>query len=98
MAGAGNKERFVMKLEFDSSGRIIIDPFLLLNYAIVCAEEDIRDNILQSLACDERVIKHIADQIIDGWTENGSHGSLGFREEVPSTALELRAVTVCQAL
>lgn len=30
--------------------------------------------LVDSLACTDAVIKHVADQIIDGWTELGSHG------------------------
>ena len=31
--------------------------------------------IVERLACDDAVIRHVADQILDGYTESGSYGS-----------------------
>ncbi len=42
-----------------------------------------------SIACDEDIIKHVLDQIIVGWTENGSHGYRGLPELKPHYALEM---------
>ena len=46
--------------------------------------QDIFDNLpkdsvfelIESLSCSEVVIKHVADQLLEGWTENGYHGSI----------------------
>lgn len=33
-----------------------------------------RAALLESIACNDDVIRHVADQILDGWTENGNCG------------------------
>ncbi|NOY61011.1 MAG: hypothetical protein GXO75_19040 [Calditrichaeota bacterium] len=37
-------------------------------------DEETVKNIADSLACHDKIIKYVADQIIDGWTELMSHG------------------------
>ena len=32
--------------------------------------------LIEQLSCSESVIKHVADQLLEGWTENGYHGSI----------------------
>ncbi len=32
--------------------------------------------LIESLSCDEAVIKHVMDQVFEGCTENGYHGSI----------------------
>jgi hypothetical protein len=44
--------------------------------------------LIETLSCQEDIIKHVADQILTGWTENAFHGLTGFGIE-PRTALEL---------
>ncbi len=39
----------------------------------VSAEDKL--DMVESLACDDEIIKHVADQIIKKWTENCYHGS-----------------------
>lgn len=58
-------------MNVNSEGKIVIDA------------QDIFDNLpkdavlelIESLSCSEIVIKHVADQLLEGWTENGYHGS-----------------------
>ena len=58
-------------MKVNSKGKIEIDA------------QDIFDNLprdsvlelIESLSCSELVIKHVADQLLEGWTENGYHGS-----------------------
>jgi len=58
-------------MKVNSEGKIEIDA------------QDIFDNLpkdsvlelIESLSCSEVVIKHVADQLLEGWTENGYSGS-----------------------
>jgi hypothetical protein len=47
-------------------GKLQIDLHDLLNNI---KEEDLNE-FLESVSCNDKVIKHVADQIIDRWTEN----------------------------
>ena len=59
-------------MKIDKDGKLVIDV------------QDIFDNLpkhsvlelIESLSCSELVIKHVADQLLVGWTENGYHGSM----------------------
>ena len=59
-------------MNIDREGKLVIDV------------QDIFDNLpsdkvielIESLSCSEVVIKHVADQLLEGWTENGYHGSI----------------------
>lgn len=42
----------------------------------------------QSLSCRDEVVKHVADQIIHGFTEFGYHAGISQVESEPSTALQ----------
>lgn len=44
--------------------------------------------LAESLSCQDAVIKHVTDQLFDGYTENGCHGSKRGGDN-PSTQLEL---------
>jgi len=46
-----------------------------------------RISLIDSLACCDEVIKSVADQIMKGWTELGSHGYRGSAES-PHTPLD----------
>lgn len=71
-------------MKINEDGKLVIDI------------EDIFDNLpsdsitelIERLSCSEQVIKYVADQLLEGWTENGYHGSIG-RCLVPSTELEI---------
>lgn len=39
---------------------------------VVCENTD----AIQSIACNSEIIKYVVQQIIDGWTENMSHGGV----------------------
>src|SRR3990167_7060633 len=49
--------------------------------------------LIESLSCQEAVIKHVSDQLITGYTENGWSGAKGC-SETPHTALDkaIRAI------
>jgi hypothetical protein len=71
-----------MKLEI-KEGKVIIDAFELL--AELTGDEKIA--LVDSLSCQDEVIKHVSDQIVTGWTELSSHGSRGC-SETPHTPLD----------
>lgn len=45
-------------------------------------------DLIDSLACQDLVIKHVTDQILDGYTEHGSHGFRGGAEPSPRIGLD----------
>ena len=59
--------------------------------------EDIFDNLpknsvlelIERLSCSEIVIKHVADQLLEGWTENGYCGSMNINSLTPSTEISI---------
>jgi hypothetical protein len=73
-----------MSIKFTKDGELAIDLHSLLNQ--VSGEDKIA--LIESLSCDEEIIKHVTDQILEGFTENGYFGSTGFGESEPRTALD----------
>jgi len=69
-------------VNINNEGKLVIDV------------QDIFDNLpadkvielIESLSCSEVVIKHVADQLLEGWTENGYHGSIS-GGLIPSTEI-----------
>jgi hypothetical protein len=55
-------------------GRLSIDLFDLLGELTT----DQRASLIDLLACRDEVINEVTNQIIDGWTTEGSHGSTCF--------------------
>lgn len=53
------------------------DNFCINIYDLIhdCLPEDKHLEMAESLSCSDVVIKHVVDQIINGWTENMSHGA-----------------------
>jgi hypothetical protein len=47
-----------------------------------------RAAVLESVACHDDVIRHVADQILEGWTENGNCGAT-YVEAEPQCALSI---------
>ena len=60
-------------------GTLQIDVFSLLE--AMTREEKLK--LADTLACTDDVITYVAQQIIDGWTEQGSHGSAGSVQPEP---------------
>jgi hypothetical protein len=52
-----------------------------LGEVLDCLTLEEKQEIIEMLACMDDVIKRVSDQIIEGWTEGCSHGSIGFGEE-----------------
>lgn len=61
-----------MSVEFKfEEGKLVIDTEFLLD---AMSDED-KMFLVERLACEDAVIKHVADQIIDGYTESSRRGS-----------------------
>lgn len=74
-----------MKLQINNSVSIeITEP----NELIELMSDDEKLELIESLSCHEAVIKHVADQLIHGCTENGNSGSYSYTE-TPSTARQI---------
>lgn len=59
-----------MKTDYNT-GTISFDLHSLLSS--VCPEKKVE--LIESLSCDDAIIKHVSDMIIDRWTENSYSGS-----------------------
>jgi hypothetical protein len=60
-----------MKAKITKEGLCIDISELLDNIA----PED-KKELFKHIACDDQVIRDVADQILDGWTEDGWHGTI----------------------
>ena len=71
-----------------------------INISIVSLLEELtpeeRFELADALACDDAVFRNVADQIINGWTEMGSHGGKMGGQAEPHTPLDkaIRAVAI----
>ena len=59
------------------------------NELIELINDDDKVDFMQSLACDDIIIKHVTDQLLHGCTEDGYYGSKGCNEAEPSTPLDI---------
>lgn len=55
-----------MTLKYNKDGKLEFDLHSLLE----CAKDQTKIELIESLACDDAIIKHVTDQILGGWTEN----------------------------
>lgn len=67
-----------MNLKYNKDGKLEFDLHSLLE----CAKDETRVELIESLSCDEAVIKHVVDQILDGWTESMFAGATVCEQEV----------------
>lgn len=73
-----------MKLEY-KEGNLQFDFFDAIKY--VPAEQ--MPDLIETLSCDDVIIKHVTDQILEGWTENFcSGGSCVSAQAFPKTGLD----------
>lgn len=73
-----------MNLKFNKDGKLefnLIDLFDNLP-----AETKIQ--LVESLSCDEAILKHVLDQLLDGWTENMYYGATALPEATPFWSLD----------
>ena len=67
------------------NGTLRIDVYALLE--MMTAAEKLK--LADTMACMGDVITYVAQQILDGWTEQGSHGSIGCSpESEPGSGLD----------
>lgn len=59
-----------------------------LDYMFEGMTAEQKREIAVTLACESEIIKHVADQILDGWTEDGSYGAKSCDAANPGTALD----------
>ena len=71
-----------MKIEI-KEGKISIDAYEFID--TFTSEEKLK--LVECLACQDEIVKHVADQIIYGWTGNSWHASRGF-SGTPFTELD----------
>jgi len=55
-----------MNAKYNKDGRIEFE----LHDLLASVSEETKLELIESLACDDQIIKHVADQIITKWTEN----------------------------
>ena len=71
-----------MNIEF-KDGKISFDAYDLLNQMT----DEQKLDLVERLSCEEVVIKHVAEQIFDGLTENGHCGAFSSGSPSNTTAL-----------
>ena len=59
------------------------------NELLELIEPEDKIQFLQSLSCHESVFNHVADQIINGCTEDGYSNCIGEVKSMPNTSLQL---------
>ena len=74
--------------------KLQVTPYLSIdltepNELIELISDEDKLHFMQSLSCDDIIIKHVADQLVHGCTEDGYHGSLGSNTSEPSTPLDV---------
>jgi len=62
-----------MRITYNDNGQVCFDLIDLLDHL---TEKD-KLSLMESFACDETIVKHVADQILQGWTENFYYSSMG---------------------
>jgi hypothetical protein len=66
------------------NGNLIIDAHELFDHI----DPDKRLEVVESLSCNDTIIKHVTDQLLDGWTENCFCGATGSGSVEPYTILD----------
>lgn len=65
-----------MTIKYNKDGKLEFELHSLLE----CAKDQTKIELIESLACDDAIIKHVTDQILDGWTENCFCGASSFEQ------------------
>lgn len=55
-----------MTLTYNKDGKLEFELYDLL--PSIKTEDKVK--LIEDLSCDEQIIQHVVDQILDGWTEN----------------------------
>jgi len=84
-------------MKFQLSPQVTIEARCTDDFLSLLTDEE-RDDFYQCLACQDIVVKHVADQIIDGWTENGSYGSKTCGASItPTCELDIASRRIAEA-
>ena len=75
-----------MNVKFNDKGELVIDFWDALEH--LPKEEKIK--LIETLSCNEEIIKHVADQLIDGFTENVYSGADNSGEVTPTCQLNIQ--------
>lgn len=69
----------------------IVDGHLKINFAdlVEHLSEDAKIDLIEHLSCDETVIKNVVAQLLQGWTELGSHGPRSYGKGRPFYGMEV---------
>lgn len=73
-------------MKFNEKGELIIDIWDVIER--LSKEDKLR--LVETLSCNDELIKHVADQLIDGFTENVYCGSGGVAKAEPFTQLDIQ--------
>lgn len=73
-----------MEVKYTKDGKLELDIEDLLRQL----PEDQKLALMESFSCDEVIIKHVTDQLLDGCTDNGFWGAGGVASDAPYTALD----------
>jgi len=65
-----------MNTKINKEGKIEIDLFSLLE----SMSDESKLILIETLSCEKAIIKHVSDQILDGFTENVYSGGSGYGE------------------
>ena len=75
-----------MTLQYNKDGKLEFELHDLLQGA----KYDTKIELIESLACDDDIIEHVVDQILDGWTENCYCGASAYEQtEIPRYGLDI---------
>lgn len=67
------------------NGKILLS----VNELLENLSTDEKRQLADSLSCEEDIIRDVTAQLLDGWTDAGSHGSKGCDPSSPHTALDI---------
>lgn len=73
-------------------GNIIFDFSEILDRM----DAESKRNLVQHLACDDDIVRHVCDQVCDGWTEDGWHGTTSGPCVEPWTPLDIMARKIAE--
>lgn len=73
-----------MNIKTDENGNIVIDAFDLIE----SIPGELKVELIERLACEDEVIKHVMDQVMIGMTENGYSGTESMDELRVSSQLQ----------
>jgi len=59
-------------------------------------DEHDKAEIVEYLACEDDIIRHVMAQVFDGWTENINHGEVSVGHTTNPTELEKARLAVCE--